>query len=91
MKYWFIALSVMSLVLFIMMGVDKAKARKGAWRIPEKTLFILALLLGAVGGTIGMYVFRHKTKHWYFAVGFPLIAVVQIALILGFNLGWFVK
>ena len=51
---------------FTVYGVDKAKARRGAWRVPEKTLFLLPLLGGSVGALLGMLVFRHKTKHWYF-------------------------
>ena len=56
----------MSLVCFVLMGLDKHRARKHAWRIPEKTLFLVAVLGGAVGGTIGMWCFHHKTRHWYF-------------------------
>ena len=62
------------------MGVDKYRAIRRRWRIPEATLFILALGGGACGGTVGMYSFRHKTKHWYFAVFFPLLALAQLAL-----------
>ena len=62
------------------MGVDKYRAIRQRWRIPEATLFILALVGGACGGTVGMYSFRHKTKHWYFAVFFPLLALAQLAL-----------
>ena len=65
---------------FTVYGVDKAKARRGAWRVPEKTLFLLPLLGGSVGALLGMLVFRHKTKHWYFVVGMPLILVCQAAL-----------
>lgn len=75
-----IYLAVVNCFLFILMGVDKFKAIKGAYRIPEVTLFLVALLGGGVGGTFGMYSFRHKTKHLKFAVGFPLIAVVQCVL-----------
>ena len=70
----------MSLVLFVLMGLDKGKAKSGARRVPEKTLFLFALLGGAVGGTAGMFFFRHKTKHWYFRLGFPLLAAAQLAL-----------
>lgn len=66
---------------FISMGVDKAKAKKKAWRIPEATLFIIALIGGSIGSIIGMRVFRHKTRHWYFVVGMPLILVIQISVI----------
>lgn len=71
---------LMSLVLFCVMGADKRRAREGARRVPEKTLFLLAALGGAVGGALGMRVFRHKTKHWYFAWGFPILAMAQLAL-----------
>ena len=72
---------IMSVVGFISMGADKQKAKKGKWRTPEATLFIIALLGGALGSVIGMQVFRHKTKHWYFALFMPLILVAQIALV----------
>ena len=73
-------LLLMSLVLFAVMGADKRRAQLGLHRVPEKTLFLLALLGGAVGGWLGMRVFRHKTRHWYFAWGFPLLALAQLAL-----------
>ena len=73
---------VFSVILFVLMGTDKAKARGGRWRISEKSLFILALLGGACGGWLGMLVFRHKTRHWYFAVGFPVFAMLQVALLI---------
>lgn len=63
------------------MGVDKRKAIRNAYRIPEASLFFTALIGGALGTTLGMYHFRHKTKHWYFAVGMPLIFFAQLALI----------
>ena len=75
-----ILLAVMSVVLFVLMGLDKGKAKSGARRVPEKTLFLFALLGGAIGGTAGMFFFRHKTKHWYFRLGFPLLAAAQLAL-----------
>lgn len=74
-------LALMSIVLFVMMGADKKLAKAHARRIPEARLFLFALLGGAVGGTLGMYAFRHKTKHWYFALGFPVIAVIQLAAV----------
>ena len=67
------------------MGVDKYRAISRCWRIPEATLFILALVGGACGGTVGMYSFRHKTKHWYFAVFFPALAILQFALLVYFK------
>ncbi len=72
--------AVMSVLGFAVMGIDKSKAKKGRWRIKEAVLFAFAILGGAVGSTLGMYIFRHKTKHWYFAVFFPLLALVDIAL-----------
>ena len=74
-------LALMSLVLFIVMGADKRRAKKGLWRVPEKRLFWLALLGGAAGGVLGMRVFRHKTKHWTFVWGFPALALAQLALL----------
>ncbi len=75
---WYLA--AVNLVTFTVYGVDKAKARRGAWRVPEKTLFLLPLLGGSVGALLGMLIFRHKTKHWYFVWGIPLILLAQIAL-----------
>ena len=75
---WYLA--AVNLVTFTVYGVDKAKDRRGAWRVPEKTLFLLPLLGGSVGALLGMLVFRHKTKHWYFVWGIPLILLAQIAL-----------
>ena len=74
---WLIAIN---LVTFAVYGIDKRRARRGAWRVPEKTLFLLPLLGGSIGALLGMRVFRHKTKHWYFVVGMPLILVCQAAL-----------
>ena len=74
---WLIAIN---LVTFAVYGADKRRARRGAWRVPEKTLFLLPLLGGSVGALLGMRVFRHKTKHWYFVWGVPAILLAQIAL-----------
>ncbi len=72
---------IINIIGFAVMGIDKRKAIKGAYRIPESTLFCVALLGGALGTTLGMRRFRHKTKHWYFVVGMPLIFFAQLALI----------
>ena len=56
----------MGLLAFILYGVDKYKAKKGKWRIPEAVLLCVGLLGGSLGALLGMYLFRHKTKHWYF-------------------------
>ena len=69
----------MSFLLFAMMGIDKSLAKRGAWRVSEKTLFLLALLGGALGGIIGMYFFRHKTRHTSFKAGLPMLLIVNIA------------
>ena len=71
---------MVNLTGFCLMGLDKWKARREAWRIPEKTLFLPALLGGAVGSILGMRLFRHKTRHWYFRWGLPAILVLQILL-----------
>lgn len=76
-----VILVVMNLAAFALMGIDKVKAKAGAWRIPEKTLFLVAALFGGLGGTLGMTFFRHKTKHWYFKFGFPALLVIQVALL----------
>ena len=73
---------VINVIGFALMGIDKAKARKRAWRIPEATLFLIALVGGSLGTTVGMRVYRHKTLHWYFVFGMPAILIVQILLIL---------
>ncbi|MBP3540124.1 MAG: DUF1294 domain-containing protein [Oscillospiraceae bacterium] len=78
-KYRRIYLAALSLVLFIMMGHDKRRARRGGRRVPEKRLFALATLGGALGGWLGMYAFHHKTRHWYFKFGFPALALLQAA------------
>lgn len=76
-----IYLILMNLIGFALMGIDKQRARRRDWRIPEKVLFGAALLGGSVGAWAGMYLFHHKTRHWYFVVGMPLILVVQAALV----------
>ena len=72
-------LLLINLIAFALMGVDKSRARRHKWRIPEKTLFLSVLLGGSVGAIAGMQFFRHKTKHWYFVIGMPAILVLQAA------------
>ena len=71
---------IINVIGFFLMGIDKLRAKKQVWRVPEKTLFLIAVIGGSVGTNIGMYVFRHKTKHWYFVIGMPLILIAQVAL-----------
>ena len=78
-----IYLLAVNLLLFALMGIDKWKAKRGAWRIPEKTLFLTAALGGGIGGILGMKVFRHKTRHNSFKYGFPAILIAQLAVIGG--------
>ncbi len=74
-------LLLINLWAFGLMGFDKSRARRrGARRIRERTLFLSALLGGGLGAVLGMWVFRHKTRHWYFVWGLPLILLAQIAL-----------
>ena len=74
----------MNILAFVLMGHDKRCARKGKWRVSEKTLFLVTACFGGLGGVLGMRVFHHKTQHWYFRVFFPVLLVVQIvALVVG--------
>lgn len=66
---------------FVLMRIDKQKARQGAWRIPERTLMAVAALGGSLGAILGMYLFRHKTRHLKFTLGLPLILVLQVGLL----------
>ena len=76
----------MSVILFIVMGRDKALSKTKKRRVPEATLFLLALLGGALGGVLGMQIFRHKTKHTKFVLGFPALMLIQWALLILFLL-----
>ena len=73
---------LMNLIGFAMMGIDKHKAVKKLWRIPEYTFFVIALIGGSIGTIAGMRLFHHKTRHWYFAYGLPAILLLQVALVL---------
>ena len=73
-------LLTINLAAFLAMGLDKRRAKKNRWRISEKALFLPAVLGGALGGILGMRVFHHKTKHWYFRFGFPTLLLAQILL-----------
>ena len=67
---------------FYAMYTDKLRAKKRAFRVPEATLFAIAIIGGSIGCILGMYTFRHKTKHWHFVYGMPIILVLQIVSIL---------
>lgn len=79
-KYFFIYLISINVITFVVYGIDKWKARNEQWRTPESTLFLLAIFGGSVGALLGMQVWRHKTQHWSFRLGIPLILILQIAL-----------
>lgn len=76
-----------NLLGFFIMGIDKQKARKRTFRIPEATLFTIAIIGGSIGSIIGMHLFRHKTRHWYFLFGMPAILLLQIIFVLFLILG----
>ncbi|MDD6490688.1 MAG: DUF1294 domain-containing protein [Firmicutes bacterium] len=78
---YFIAIN---LIGFALMGIDKYKARKRAFRIPEATLFTIAVIGGSIGSILGMYAFRHKTRHRSFVYGMPFILIIQIILMIAF-------
>lgn len=77
-----IYLIMVNVITFAVFGIDKYKAIRKKYRIPEKTLFLLAGIGGSIGALAGMIAFRHKTAKWYFKIGIPVILVVQIVLVL---------
>ena len=85
LKNIIIYLAVINIIGFLAMGVDKWKAKRGAWRIPEKTLFLLTVLGGGVGTISGMYTFRHKTQKVAFTVGMPAILILEIVAVIYFK------
>ena len=82
MKYFLLYLLLINAAAFVLMLVDKVKAKKNRWRISERTLMLSAALGGSVGALLGMYTFRHKTKHIKFTLGVPAILIAQLALAL---------
>lgn len=80
-KIILIYIVIINLIGFLSMWLDKKKAIKHQYRISEKTLFLLAVLGGSIGSILGMKKFHHKTKHWYFKYGMPLILIIQCILI----------
>ncbi len=83
-KNIFLYLLAINLFGFFLMWLDKRKAKKGSWRIPEKTLFIVTALGGGIGTIAGMYTFRHKTQKLNFVIGFPFITILEIIGIIWF-------
>lgn len=81
-KIMIVYLVIMNIAGCLSMFIDKKKAIKHAYRIPEATLFTIALIGGSIGSIVGMQWFRHKTKHWYFVIGMPAILIVQVILAL---------
>lgn len=80
-KIFIIYFALISVITFFVFGIDKLKAIKDKWRIPEKALFLLSIIGGSAGGLLGMYTFRHKTQKPAFKFGIPAILIVQIVLI----------
>jgi uncharacterized membrane protein YsdA (DUF1294 family) len=78
MKYFVIYLCIINALAFLLMHIDKQKAKKNRWRIPEATLIGMCAIGGSVGGLLGMYLLRHKTKHIKFYLGIPVILVLQL-------------
>lgn len=85
-SYFLYYILIINLYSIIVMYLDKEKSKKHKWRIPEKKLFLIALLFGSPGIYIGMKLFRHKTKHEKFTLGIPMIIILQIILIVYFYL-----
>ena len=79
-KWLSVYLVIINIIAFAMYGIDKRRANRGEWRISEMALLGVAIIGGSVGAILGMFVFRHKTQHWYFRYGLPLILLVQVAI-----------
>ncbi|APM40673.1 DUF1294 domain-containing protein [Clostridium kluyveri] len=80
MKIFLYYILLVNIYGFILMYLDKNKSKKGKWRISENKLFITAILFGSLGIFLGMYAFRHKTKHPKFVIGIPIIIILQLFL-----------
>lgn len=78
MTFWQIYLPEISVVAFLLCAIDKACARRNAWRVPEATLLLSAALGGSVGLLLGMLLLRHKTRHKKFTIGVPLVLLAQV-------------
>ena len=82
MKYFLLYLLLINAAAFLLMLVDKIKAKKNLWRIPEVMFFVIAGIGGSIGSLAGMYLCRHKTKHFHFILGMPLILAIQIMTVI---------
>lgn len=80
-----IYLIIINIIGFLVMYIDKQKAKKGKWRIPEKTIFIITVLGGGIGTISGMYAFRHKTQKLHFTIGLPTITILEIIGVIYFT------
>lgn len=78
LTFYLIGINVLTFLLY---GIDKWKAQKSKWRIPEETLIWLAIVGGSIGALLGMYIFRHKTKHRKFTMGIPAIILAQAVIV----------
>ncbi len=81
-------LVILNLISFGLMAYDKRCAKAGKWRVPEKALFLATACFGGLGGVLGMVLCRHKTKHWYFKVFFPVLLIVQAVLLAWAYMQW---
>ena len=81
MRIFLVFYALMTIVTFALYGADKSKAKKGKWRIPEKTLLLFAACFGGLGAFLGMKIFRHKTKHTSFKILVPVFMIIQFILI----------
>ena len=80
-----IYLIIINIIGFLVIYIDKQKAKKGKWRIPEKTIFIITVLGGGIGTISGMYAFRHKTQKLHFTIGLPTITILEIIGVIYFT------
>ena len=86
LEYLLAYLGIINLISFLIMGNDKRKSKRNSFRTPESVLFLLALMGGSIGSILGMSIFRHKTKHWYFVVGMPLILIIQVGIVVAIKI-----
>ncbi|MFF2878689.1 MULTISPECIES: DUF1294 domain-containing protein [Bacillaceae] len=78
--YFMFYLVIVNIVSFAIMGIDKSRAKRKAWRIPERILFLFAIIGGSIGSILGMYYFKHKTKHPKFVFGYWIILFIQFVI-----------